>query len=258
VLAAFVLYRLQSDSASLRQDAQTLIGAVDNTQPTQSADPPATLSKLLGSERYKELLTELEYIYQRDQARFPPSGSGQEHAYLRLKANIESRDKILAALRTAFWLTAPVILGSVLVLCCAHTLSQYTPVTGFVLFLGAASLLVCLWLYWRLITAALFDDGREKAAKKGGRSGHLQLSSVGKHNFTGLFLELVGVVVLFFFGMPFHVPTGGMQALALEQLDQNAIDLERRYTIYGGIGFACLLLGTALQMWAAVKSERKG
>lgn len=93
---------------------------LDNNQPTRFANPPSTLSKLFGSERYKELFGELKDVYENA----APAGSTKEHAYLRLKANVESRDRILAALKIAFWVTAPVILGSVLVLCCAHTLSQ--------------------------------------------------------------------------------------------------------------------------------------
>ena len=83
------------------------------------------------------------------------------------------------------------------------------------------------------------------------------MSLTGKLNLTGLALGLVGVVFLFFFGMPFHVPTGGVQHLITEQLDQHDIQLEHRYTILGWIGLFMLLLGTCLQMWAVVRAERK-
>jgi hypothetical protein len=69
-------------------------------------------------------------------------------------------------------------------------------------------------------------------------------------NSAGLGLTLIGVLILFWFGMPFHVPTGGAVAFIAEQPDKDAIALERRYTIYGYIGLILLVVGTALQMIA--------
>lgn len=52
-------------------------------------------------------------------------------------------------------------------------------------------------------------------------------------NLIGLALNLVGVLILFRYGMPFHVPTKGAVHLILEQTDDAEIELERRYEIYG-------------------------
>ena len=70
-------------------------------------------------------------------------------------------------------------------------------------------------------------------------------------NLTGLTLNLLGVLILFRYGMPFHVPSGGAVHLVLQQTDQAEIELERRYTLYGYIGLILLILGTILQMVAA-------
>jgi hypothetical protein len=68
---------------------------------------------------------------------------------------------------------------------------------------------------------------------------------------SGLALNLVGVLILFRYGMPFHVPSGGAVHLILEKTDQAEIELERRYTLYGYVGLFLLIAGTNLQMVAA-------
>jgi hypothetical protein len=74
-------------------------------------------------------------------------------------------------------------------------------------------------------------------------------------NLIGLFLNLVGILILFRYGMPFHVPTGGAVSLIAEEPDQAEIALERRYTVYGYIGLACLIVGTICQMVAAWRAD---
>ena len=41
--------------------------------------------------------------------------------------------------------------------------------------------------------------------------------------------QSIGVVLLFRYGMPFHVPTGGISRLALEGIDQAEVALEGKY-----------------------------
>jgi hypothetical protein len=74
-------------------------------------------------------------------------------------------------------------------------------------------------------------------------------------NLTGLGLSLVGVVTLFYFGMPFHVPTGGAEILAADKLDPAMIALEQRYMVYGYIGLLCLIVGTGFQAIAAWRAD---
>lgn len=74
----------------------------------------------------------------------------------------------------------------------------------------------------------------------------------------GLFLGLVGVVILFRYGMPFHVPTNGAEFIANSFIDKGAIALERRYTLLGYFGLVCLVVGTLMQMLALLppRAER--
>lgn len=76
-------------------------------------------------------------------------------------------------------------------------------------------------------------------------------------NLIGLALTLVGVLILFRWGMPFHVPTGGATSIITGQADVREIALERIYTIIGYVGLALLILGTALQMVAALIPQKK-
>lgn len=75
--------------------------------------------------------------------------------------------------------------------------------------------------------------------------------------FAGLFLGLIGVVILFRYGMPFHVPTNGVTSIVIEAVNKADIALERRYTLYGYIGLGFLIAGTVLQMLALLPSQAK-
>ena len=59
---------------------------------------------------------------------------------------------------------------------------------------------------------------------------------------------LVGVTLLFYFGMPFHVPTDGFNYIHDSNMNTAALALEARYMVYGYIGLGCLVVGTILQM----------
>jgi hypothetical protein len=76
-------------------------------------------------------------------------------------------------------------------------------------------------------------------------------------NLVGLALTLVGVLILFRWGMPFHVPTGGHDAIIASQSNPKDIALERIYTIIGYVGLALLILGTVLQMVAVLMPDKK-
>lgn len=157
VLAAFVLYRLQSDSKTQWEDArEQLTGGTDGNAPTRLVQPPTTLNGLLGEQRFDELLAELGRIYE-DQT--PSRGSIKDLTYARLKASVKARNSILRALKVAFWWTAAVILTSVIVLCCTQVFWCYTVISSLVLAIGVASVARCLTLYYRLIRAALWGVG---------------------------------------------------------------------------------------------------
>ena len=73
-------------------------------------------------------------------------------------------------------------------------------------------------------------------------------------NIIGLVLAFGGVVVLFVFGMPFHVPTGGAQHLILEEPDEGDIKKERLYKFLGAVGLLMILAGTGCQIVANIPS----
>jgi Rap1a immunity proteins len=57
--------------------------------------------------------------------------------------------------------------------------------------------------------------------------------SIAALNIIGLVLNLVGVIILFRYGMPFHVPTGGATYIISHQVDAGEKALERRYELFG-------------------------
>jgi hypothetical protein len=73
-------------------------------------------------------------------------------------------------------------------------------------------------------------------------------------NIIGLVLNLVGVIILFRYGMPFHVPTGGAVHLIAEQVDAAEKALESRYEIFGYIGLIAIVVGTGMQIVGAYRA----
>jgi hypothetical protein len=70
-------------------------------------------------------------------------------------------------------------------------------------------------------------------------------------NSVGLLLTLVGVVLLFRYGMPYQVRTGGVRLIQFEvgnPPDQKQIKLERRYDLLGWVGLICIVVGTVCQI----------
>jgi hypothetical protein len=158
VLAAFVLYRLQSDSQTLWDDAHALINQFGPHEPTRIYQADRTLGELLGSQQYEKLLAEFEDRWQTPRHALPET-SMHRVIYRKLKANLEARRRILATLKVAFWVTAAIIVASLVLLCVANRVSQDVDVARGVLFAGVASTALCLWLYWRLVRAALWKSG---------------------------------------------------------------------------------------------------
>ena len=70
----------------------------------------------------------------------------------------------------------------------------------------------------------------------------------------GLLLNLVGVLLLFRYGMPYRIETRGQIPLIIEQEDPAAKVIERRYRWLGYIGLVMVIAGTALQALGAIYS----
>jgi hypothetical protein len=73
-------------------------------------------------------------------------------------------------------------------------------------------------------------------------------------NVTGLLLVLVGVLILFRYGMPYRVRRGGMTFLVLESVDEADVREERRYDVLGWIGLVLVVAGTGAQIIASLTS----
>lgn len=69
-------------------------------------------------------------------------------------------------------------------------------------------------------------------------------------NILGLVCSLVGVIVLFRYGMPYKVRTGGATNIIMEQIDEAEVALEGRYDKYGTGGLILIILGTGFQIVA--------
>ena len=74
-------------------------------------------------------------------------------------------------------------------------------------------------------------------------------------NLVGLLLSLAGVLILFRWGMPFRVPTQGEIGIIAQQVDTQAIAIERVYKRIGYGGLALMILGTVLQMVAVLMAR---
>jgi len=70
----------------------------------------------------------------------------------------------------------------------------------------------------------------------------------------GLVMNLVGVVLLFLFGMPYRLRTGGDVATwRIAKRDPAIVSAERRYTILGWAGLILIVVGTGAQIAAVIK-----
>ena len=66
----------------------------------------------------------------------------------------------------------------------------------------------------------------------------------------GLLFALVGVLLLFRYGMPYRIETKGRSFLAIEEGDEAALRAERLYRELGMLGLVLIVVGTARQIGA--------
>ncbi|OWU66888.1 hypothetical protein ATO1_25900 [Phaeobacter sp. 22II1-1F12B] len=72
----------------------------------------------------------------------------------------------------------------------------------------------------------------------------------------GISLNTIGVLLLFAFGMPFRIPTGGRAFLELIGPSDRAVMLDLIYTVLAWVGLVFVLLGNGLQILSAVLQFR--
>jgi len=68
----------------------------------------------------------------------------------------------------------------------------------------------------------------------------------------GLIGNLAGVILLFRYGMPYAVRTGGADVIQTRQQDPEAIKREALYDRRGGLGLILIILGTLFQIIGAL------
>jgi hypothetical protein len=74
-------------------------------------------------------------------------------------------------------------------------------------------------------------------------------------NIAGLILNLFGVILLFLFGMPFRVRTEGKFPRTYVRADSDeAVRLERLYSLLSWLGLILIVGGTVLQICAIALS----
>ncbi len=66
-------------------------------------------------------------------------------------------------------------------------------------------------------------------------------------NIAGLVLDIVGVIILFKFGLPADIRRGGITHLITEQIDQEEADEAARYDRWSLFGLITLIVGFLVQ-----------
>ena len=152
ILAAFVLYRFQSDANARPGDLQELWELLDNSgRPDGTHSPRQRGMVALAEDRDADFLSLI------DAAGVPPLWSRQFQSYKRFKWTAKSRKMVRKALWAGFLATALLIVYSLLVLCFTPWI-VHTRVAGFsytLLALGMFGVYLVLQLYWGLLTLML-------------------------------------------------------------------------------------------------------
>jgi|SRR3954447_2534932 hypothetical protein len=79
----------------------------------------------------------------------------------------------------------------------------------------------------------------------------LHLLSPSAWSITGLAINFIGVCLLFRWGIPYYVRTGGAISIVLEQTDEKAKAKEKTASRIGWCGLSLVALGTAMQMFGS-------
>ena len=70
-------------------------------------------------------------------------------------------------------------------------------------------------------------------------------------NVAGVLISLSGFLILFRYGMPFRVPSGGVTYLITEKVDEQEKTTDRRYQMFGYVGFTLAIAGGLLQAYGS-------
>ncbi|MDQ3949944.1 MAG: hypothetical protein M3282_06335 [Gemmatimonadota bacterium] len=73
----------------------------------------------------------------------------------------------------------------------------------------------------------------------------------------GLVADIVGVVLLYFFGLPAHISRGGHSSRVAEQRDDVEAQQAKLYDLLARVGIWVLIAGFALQLAGVVVGPRQ-
>jgi hypothetical protein len=76
--------------------------------------------------------------------------------------------------------------------------------------------------------------------------------SAANWNIAGSVLTLVGLLILFRYGMPYRVRTGGVNYIITEQIDESELKTDRWYEFLGWVGLVMAVGGTLCQIAANI------
>jgi hypothetical protein len=71
-------------------------------------------------------------------------------------------------------------------------------------------------------------------------------------NIFGLVANLISVILLFRYGMPYRVRTEGVGYLITQDVDKREVTTERRYDLLGKLGLLLIVAGTLAQIGAVL------
>jgi hypothetical protein len=76
--------------------------------------------------------------------------------------------------------------------------------------------------------------------------------SAASWNIAGSVLSLLGLLILFRYGMPYRVRTGGVNYIITEQIDEEELKADKRYEIFGWVGLFFAVRCTLCQIAANI------
>lgn len=73
-------------------------------------------------------------------------------------------------------------------------------------------------------------------------------------NIIGLSLDIIGVIILFFFGLPPRINKGGTINLILEQTDTKEDKKWKIYNFISNLGLILIIIGFSIQLYSNYKT----
>jgi hypothetical protein len=154
LLSAFVLYYFQGLHKNTLEDAQTVS---DNWMGPNRRMLYRTLISTADHQGVVRVADEQLAEYQgKPEAQHVPTI--WQNALNRLRLSVNKRRAVLAKFKRSAFTTAFVMIGSVAVIPVAHVICGDANLSRTVLVIGIGGFAVCLFQYWFLIKAAVYDE----------------------------------------------------------------------------------------------------